>query len=215
MMQAYRGPNEQLRSIDYFTASGVSGILTNVFTNPIWVIKTRMLSSGRNTPGAYKSIAHGATEIYKREGLHGFYRGLIPSMIGVSHGAIQFMAYEKLKIWRANQITAKLGENDRTSRRLIPSQKSSIDANNRQGLKAAHEAPLGVVEKKVTQVELGNWDFLALSALSKIFAGSITYPYQVVRARLQTYDAMVLYKGGADVVKQVWKKEGLAGFYKG
>lgn len=84
-----------------------------------------------------------------------------------------------------------------------------------KGLKAAHEAPLGVVEKKELQVELGNWDFLALSALSKIFAGSITYPYQVVRARLQTYNAALLYKGGGDVVKQVWQREGLAGFYKG
>ena len=213
--QAYRGPGQKLQSIDYFAASGISGILTNVFTNPIWVIKTRMLSSGRDSPGAYRSISHGAKEIYKSEGIYGFYRGLVPSMIGVSHGAIQFMAYEQLKIWRANQIAAAMGEDDKSSMRPTRVTTSSVGANLAKGLKGAHEAPLGVVEKKQTQVELGNWDFLSLSALSKIFAGSITYPYQVVRARLQTYNAAALYKGGGDVVKQVWKKEGLAGFYKG
>lgn len=63
--------------------------------------------------------------------------------------------------------------------------------------------------------KLTNPDFLLLSAVSKVFAGSITYPYQVVRARLQTYDANDKYHGAKDVVKQVWAKEGLKGFYKG
>jgi solute carrier family 25 folate transporter 32 len=62
---------------------------------------------------------------------------------------------------------------------------------------------------------LTNLDFLLLSAVSKMFAGSATYPYQVVRARLQTYDADSRYKGVRDVVKQVFQKEGLKGFYKG
>lgn len=163
---------ENLRSGDYFLASGASGILTAVVTNPIWVIKTRMLSTARNTPGAYRSIAHGTYELYQTEGIKGFYRGLLPSLFGVSHGAIQFMAYENLKNhWGASRTGGKQG--------------------------------------------LTNWDYLQLSAVSKMFAGSITYPYQVVRARLQTYDAKARYKGAMDVVKQVWKHEGVAGFYKG
>ena len=82
-------------------------------------------------------------------------------------------------------------------------------------MKGPHEVPMGTVERHHRNVELGNWDFLTLSALSKVFAGTITYPYQVVRARLQTYDAPKLYKGAMDVVRQVWHKERLAGFYKG
>ena len=58
-------------------------------------------------------------------------------------------------------------------------------------------------------------DFLVLSGLAKIFAGSATYPYQVVRARLQMYDADWRYKSARDVVAQMWRKEGMAGFYKG
>lgn len=86
-----------LANSDYFLASGLSGILTAVFTNPIWVIKTRMLSTARNSPGAYRSISHGTVELYRSEGIRGFYRGLLPSLFGVSHGAIQFMVYENLK----------------------------------------------------------------------------------------------------------------------
>lgn len=165
-------PLEQrgLRSSDYFLASGVSGILTAVFTNPIWVIKTRMLSTARNTPGAYKSISHGAADLYRTEGIPGFYRGLLPSLFGVSHGAIQFMAYEQLKNHFARSRPAN---------------------------------------------QLSNMDFLYLSAASKIFAGSITYPYQVVRARLQTYDAQTKYNGAWDVVVKVVRQEGFRGLYRG
>ena len=67
----------------------------------------------------------------------------------------------------------------------------------------------------IGQSELSATDYLVLSGLAKVFAGSITYPYQVVRARLQMYDAESAYKGAADAVIQVWKQEGLAGFYKG
>ncbi|QIW98363.1 hypothetical protein AMS68_003881 [Peltaster fructicola] len=171
LVRSTRG-STQLTSSDYFIASGLSGILTAIFTNPIWVIKTRMLSTARDAPGAYRSISHGTKELFKREGVRGFYRGLLPSLFGVSHGAIQFMAYEQLKNhWALSRPGGKDG--------------------------------------------LTNLDYLNLSAVSKMFAGSITYPYQVVRARLQTYDASDKYKGALDVVRKVWAKDGLKGFYKG
>ena len=148
------------------------GVRTAVATNPIWVIKTRMLSTPSSHPGAYKSILDGTRHLYDSEGLLGFYRGLVPSLFGVSHGALQFMAYEQLKIYKGHNLEGG-------------------------------------------QKELGATDFLALSGLAKIFAGSATYPYQVVRARLQMYDADRTYKSARDVVAQVWRKEGVAGFYKG
>ena len=63
--------------------------------------------------------------------------------------------------------------------------------------------------------ELTNMDFLTLSAVSKIFAGTVTYPYQVVRSRLQIYDASRTYSTARGVCKHVWKMEGLGGFYRG
>jgi len=149
-----------------------TGALTAVFTNPIWVIKTRMLSTSSSHPGAYSSVLDGTRQIFRSDGILGFYRGLLPSLFGVSHGALQFMAYEQLKIYRGSS-------------------------------KLRH------------QQELSALDFLVLSGLAKLFAGSATYPYQVVRARLQTYDADKTYKSARDVLIQVWKQEGLRGFYKG
>lgn len=169
----WHGTSQSLSYYDYFLASGSAGLLTAVCTNPIWVIKTRMLSTSAKHTGAYTSILDGTRRIYRTDGLAGFYRGLVPSLFGVSHGALQFMAYEQMKSLR------------RTS-------SSSTEKH-----------------------ELGNLDYLLFSGLSKIFAGSITYPYQVIRARLQTYEAETNYKSARDVVGKVWRREGVKGFWKG
>lgn len=148
------------------------GTFTALCTNPIWVIKTRMLSTSSKYPGAYTSIANGTRQIFRSEGLRGFYHGLVPSLFGVSHGALQFMAYEKLKIFRRGSTAQQ-------------------------------------------QRDLSTVDLLLLSGLAKIFATVVSYPHQVIRARLQIYDAGKAYKGSRDVVTQVWRHEGIKGFYKG
>ncbi|CAG7932718.1 unnamed protein product [Penicillium olsonii] len=180
-VREYREQRGQiLLSSDYFLSSGGAGALTSVLTNPVWVIKTRMLSTGSQAPGAYSSFVSGARQIYRAEGIPGFYRGLVPALFGVSHGALQFMAYEQLKLLRSRSKEAEsLGQGRTVDRRL------------------------------------SNVDFFAISSLSKVFAGSVTYPYQVIRSRLQTYEARVVYRGACDVLSQVWTREGLAGFYKG
>ncbi|XP_076006667.1 solute carrier family 25 member 32-like [Genypterus blacodes] len=68
--------------------------------------------------------------------------------------------------------------------------------------------------KKVSSdVKLNPLEYITMAALSKIFAVVTTYPYQVVRARLQ--DQHNNYTGVIDVVRRTWRNEGGRGFYKG
>ncbi|KEF61601.1 uncharacterized protein A1O9_03169 [Exophiala aquamarina CBS 119918] len=164
----------QLTAFDYLCASSLSGILSAIFTNPIWVIKTRMLTTSATQVGAYTGMVSGLRSIYKMEGTRGLFHGLTPTLIGVSHGSLYFMAYEKLKLWR--RATKKDGQ-------------------------------------------LSNTDTLITSSMSKIFAGLITYPHQLVRARLQTYNpSAAVHRRGPGVInltRMIWRNEGIVGYYKG
>lgn len=87
--------------MDYFLASGIAGTVATMYTMPIWVLKTRILSSDKGTVGAYANMWHGARQIMRTEGLRGFYKGTTMSMLGISTGAIQFAIYEPMKnTWR-------------------------------------------------------------------------------------------------------------------
>lgn len=61
--------------------------------------------------------------------------------------------------------------------------------------------------------KLGNTEYLCFAALSKFVAAFTTYPYQVVRTRLQ--DLELKYSGSLDCIRRTYRGEGLAGFYKG
>lgn len=159
-------------------ASAVAGATTTLLTNPIWVLKTRMLSSDRAAAGAYKSMADGIASIYRAEGIRGFYRGVLVSLVGVSHGAVQFAVYEPLK-------------------------KIYIAAQQPQ-------------RRDQRPHKLDNHATLVISTLAKLVAGAVTYPYQVIRARVQNYDSEARFgKGVLGVAGRVFKEEGIRGFYRG
>ncbi|KAI1284455.1 mitochondrial folate carrier protein [Xylaria sp. FL0933] len=170
---------------DYFVASGVAGMFTQVITNPIWVLKTRMLSSDRGAVGAYPSMWAGATQLLRTEGWRGFYRGLGISLFGVSHGAVQFAVYDPLK---QMYLTRR--------QKLARGTSHSGDSGRQQSM--TNEATL------------------VISSVSKLVAGAVTYPYQVIRSRLQNYDADERFgRGIRGVMKRTWTEEGLRGFYRG
>ncbi|KAL1641029.1 peroxisomal copper amine oxidase [Didymella pomorum] len=99
-----RAKGEQLGSKDFFAASIVAGLSTGFCTNPIWVVKTRMLEKGRNHPEAYKSMRAGLAHVYATRGLKGLWAGFVPSSLGVLHGAVQFSIYETMKKRRGSLL---------------------------------------------------------------------------------------------------------------
>ncbi len=76
-----------------------AGFFTTFATNPIWVAKTRLQlqRNGVTAPGQYSGFLHCLVQISTKEGVAGLYKGLLPSLLLVSHGAIQFAVYEELK----------------------------------------------------------------------------------------------------------------------
>ena len=92
---------EKLGPTQHLIASSFSGVLTTVLLNPIWVIKTRMVTQRPSDAAAYKGLIDGLKTVYKTEGFRGFYKGLTPALFGVTHGALQVTFYEYLKNARA------------------------------------------------------------------------------------------------------------------
>lgn len=116
-------------------------------------------------------MLRGLSSIYRTEGLRGYFAGLTPALFGVSHGALMFVAYERLKAWRRN-----------------------VHADR----------------------QLTNLDTILTSSLAKVWAGTLTYPHQLVRTRMQTFEPSRGQRPGlVGVIRDVWVKEGVMAFYKG
>ncbi|GAA94233.1 uncharacterized protein L969DRAFT_102531 [Mixia osmundae IAM 14324] len=196
---------ERLSAASHLAASAGSGLITAIMTNPLWVVKTRMfttsspsLNTNRDaaavTQRPFRNVWDGLVTIARHEGLRGLYRGTALALIGVSNGAIQFVAYEDLKA-RAR---------DRAQRRSR--------AQGRDGIRDDED------------VELSNLAYIAMSGSSKLLAIAVTYPYQVVRSRIQQYAYIPIGKGptvsGAyssipDCIARTYRQEGLRAFYRG
>ncbi|KAK8751745.1 hypothetical protein OTU49_010094 [Cherax quadricarinatus] len=163
----------------HMVAAAEAGILTLVMTNPIWVVKTRLCLQYSDGAGGkvlqeshrYNGMVDAFVKTYKYEGVRGLYKGFVPGIFGVSHGALQFMAYEEMKA-HYNKY------------RSLP-----IDA-------------------KLTTAE-----YLVFASLSKLFAAVTTYPYQVLRARMQ--DQHAHYDNLRHCIRETWRYEGVVGFYRG
>lgn len=104
LLQRRKPAGEHLGSAEFFGASIVAGLSTGFCTNPIWVVKTRMLEKGANHPAAYPTMRAGLAHVYTTRGVQGLWAGFVPSSLGVLHGAVQFALYESLKKRRGAQL---------------------------------------------------------------------------------------------------------------
>ena len=202
---------EHLPSHLHLASAAEAGLVVSLATNPIWVVKTRLQlqkkrdASATSNPTAvrpYRGFADALAQIARTEGVAGLYKGLGPSVFLVSHGALQFAAYERLRLWRTRTPSAE------TTTRERPNGPTDLGAPRLVPPSAFECAWLGVA--------------------SKLFASTVTYPSQVVRARMQqrreaeTSDANAPlrkrappYDSFSRSLRDIVRREGASGLYKG
>jgi solute carrier family 25 folate transporter 32 len=199
----------RLSAAQHMRAAAEAGAIVCLATNPLWVAKTRLqlqqrvaLTGGAAAAGAagacaaraaaagaaagaYAGLADCLVTIARTEGVRGLYKGLLPSMLLVSHGVIQFVAYEELK------ALAGRGAFDGFTRALGGGGGAS-SGGARGGAKGGAKGGKGSANcaqrREPTHAEV-----TAFGALSKLAASVVTYPSQV-RARA---GARVAPRGGA------------------
>ncbi|WWC89668.1 uncharacterized protein L201_004593 [Kwoniella dendrophila CBS 6074] len=170
----------------------IAGSITTIVTNPIWTVQTKQSTHAvteTSNNGEIKKIKpsawEAAKEILEKDGLKGFWRGIGPALILVINPVIQYTTFERLvAILLSYRLARKVGS----------------------GVSTTGQNPLG-------RSSLSDWDMFILGAASKLVATGGTYPYIVVKSRLQA--ATHKYKSSLHALFQILKTEGISGLYAG
>jgi solute carrier family 25 folate transporter 32 len=157
----------------------------------------------------YAGSVNAVRRIVAEEGVLSLYRGMGPSMLLVSHGSIQFLAYEQCKaalLKRRVDAAALLAASKTPTQ---PGHSSRTSSSAAGGSRPAPALP-----------RLDANDLLVASTTSKVCAILATYPYQVVRSCMQQRarigsDTLEVYATTHGTVRHIWRLEGPLGFYRG
>lgn len=176
-------PNYRMSPGAYLLCSAQASAVTAIMTNPIWVVKVRMFTTRADSPTSYRSLSDGIASIWRQEGFSGLWKGTSLALVGVSNGAVQFMAYEEMKRWGFEQKRKRFAKAGKV---------------------------MGPEDDK-----LSNTSYTLMSGASKLWALALTYPYQVIRSRIQNNATTHLYPDIPTTIKRTWQGEGIRGFYRG
>ncbi|XP_076887834.1 folate transporter 1, chloroplastic-like [Bidens hawaiensis] len=170
--QRYMANKDKSSTYIHLASAAEAGGLVCLLTNPIWVVKTRLqLQTPQHQGPPYSGFNDAFKTILRDEGWRALYKGLLPGLFLVTHGAIQFTAYEEL-------------------RKLI------IDFRHKQNPSVAKSSKL-----------LTTVDYATLGASSKLAAILATYPFQVIRARLQCSSGRIsMGFQDTQIVGRPWRK---------
>lgn len=220
------------------SAAVAAAILTDTITNPLWVVRTRMMTqhahqaagtlSGHLLQGTMSSLR----TIAREEGLPALYRGLRASWMASTHVFVQFPVYELLRRQmldeRRRSRKALAAEPDELQE--APGAQPGLHGGGRDGpvttasiARVAAGAQPAACAPAVSQApdRLAWWELVWAASASKVVASCVSYPLELVRTRLQ--DVRPRPSGGAvdppqtlrSVVKEILRLEGAPGLYAG
>ena len=78
------------------TSAVITGAMADVICNPLFVVRTRLQTQALHSTSRL-SMVQTAVQLYQTSGYAIFWRGMTANLLGLSHVAIQFPAYEFLK----------------------------------------------------------------------------------------------------------------------
>ncbi|QWU90019.1 hypothetical protein CA3LBN_004377 [Candidozyma haemuli] len=161
-------------SPNYFAASSLAGISTALLTNPIWVLKTRILSTPK-TKTSYSSLWDGVRKIYINEGVRTFWKGTIPSLFSVFQGSLQFTFYDHAKLYLARRQDKELSNYQYTGISIMARTLSMVIVY-----------PTQVIKSRLQSYNFGNEERTIISSLRQIknSGGGIRTLYQGLSANL-------------------------------
>lgn len=210
--------------IVHIVAAMTAGATGSIVTNPLWVIKTRFMTQDPSLESPrYKHTLDAIVTIYKNEGVRAFYRGLVPSLIGVSHIAVQFPLYERLKVYYRPENGDPISSSDilfcSSSSKMIASVATYPHEVLRTRLQIQKFQRLrGLVEAGFTTSEGGpNSTF---SSNPKITTTSIPVahginPIDRGAAGITGKEGSKAYEGISITFGKILREEGVRGFYRG
>jgi len=190
------GERQQISIAASLVIAALSGSISVIVTNPIWIVAVRMqVDKGHDSRSnssqtisqregnislRKQGVLETSRELITEEGFFGLWKGLLPNLVLVLNPAIQYMVYEYLK--------------------------AAVESFKRK--------------KKDCFVGLTAVETLLLGAIAKAAATIFTYPYITIKSRLQVKpdpsgDESKVYKGTRDVIEKILKYEGVTGFFKG
>lgn len=180
-----REGSKALSTVESILTGLIAGSATTVISNPIWVVQTSQAVHTMSPDSNEKATIMRLSFFETLKNL---------------------LAKEGLSaLWRGIGPALILVINPIIQYTVFEQLKNSLVARRTGKLRAAGTA--------AAVASLSDWDFFLLGALSKLIATSATYPYIVVKSRLQAGSNK--YKSSLDGLLTILREEGFLSLYKG
>jgi solute carrier family 25 phosphate transporter 23/24/25/41 len=95
-------PDAEMTPLLRLGAGAVAGIIAMSATYPLDMVRGRLTVQADGSAAAYTGLVHATRTIAAQEGMRAFYKGWLPSVIGVvPYVGLNFAVYETLKVRRS------------------------------------------------------------------------------------------------------------------